>query len=201
MSVLASPLVCTAACHSAAATDDTATDATLPPPEGDASLGDAVAVGPGADAGADADATLTAVDSAPEPDGGEGIADACGAVAIDGAFIEGTSDGCVSFEYMPCGLPATAQLQGCYIDLATCVGPCQSGYFLFCQLSPVSCNDAGDLLDGATIVECISCQGITGRRPLGLRPPRSMRRTPVGDYFAKMAHLESASVRAFRDLD
>jgi rubrerythrin len=186
--MLASPLAAAAGCHSPAA-DDGVTDATLPEP--DAARGDAAA---------DGSAPSSRDALAPSPDAGDDIADACGTVVIDGAFIEGTSDGCVSFASLPCGLPPTAELQGCFVDLRTCERPCQNGYFLFCKLAPVSCDDAGDVLDAATIVECISCQGITGRRPLGLVACRPSARNPVGDYFASMAHLESASVRAFVDL-
>jgi rubrerythrin len=197
MSVLASPLAGTVACHPAAP-DDSVPDATLPAPKMDAA-----APGPDADGTPPVvDASLASPDADGSPDdSGETIADACGVVTVDGAYIEGTSDGCVSFQSLPCGLPPTAQLEGCFVDLATCEAPCASKYFLFCQLAPVSCNDAGTVLDAATIIECISCQGITGRRPLGLCPPRSIVRTPVGDYFAKMAHLEAASVRAFGDLE
>jgi rubrerythrin len=78
--------------------------------------------------------------------------------------------------------------------------PSDAGFFIYCQLSSVSCDDAGNRLDAESIVEFVSCNGITGRRPLGLHPPRIPRRAPLGDYFAANAHLESASVRAFRDL-
>ena len=42
--------------------------------------------------------------------------------------------------------------------------------------------------------------GCAGRRPEGLAPARTLSSSPVGDYFATMAHLEAASVHAFRIL-
>jgi hypothetical protein len=131
---------------------------------------------------------------------------ACDSIPFDGAAIEGDQDGCVTYRALPCGLPPTARREGCFVDLATCIGICgcdpsEGGFFIYCQLSSVSCDDAGNVLDAASIVEFVSCNGISGRRPRGLAPPRVPRRTPLGDYFAASAHLESASVGAFRDLE
>ena len=133
------------------------------------------------------------------------LSSACESFPVDGASIEGNPDGCSTFHLLPCGLPPSAHLEGCFVDIATCVAPCtdtpDAAFFLYCQLAPVSCDDAGDVLDAATIVECVSCQGITGRRPLGLRRRSRSAGTPLAEYFESMAHLEEASVRAFRDLE
>jgi hypothetical protein len=160
------------------------------------------------------DATVSAVDGSADagPDvmvvvdaASEASLAACDSIPFDGAAIEGDQDGCVTYRALPCGLPATARREGCFVDLATCIGICdcdpsEGGFFIYCQLASVSCDDAGNVLDAASIVEFVSCNGISGRRPRGLAPPRVPRRTPLGDYFAANAHLESASVRAFRDL-
>jgi hypothetical protein len=181
--VLALPLAGTAGCHSPDVTKEAPLDATI------AGEKDADA---GADASVADEADATIVDAA-----------ACDPIDIDGAYIEPNPDGCIDFRYMPCGLPATAQTSGCNIDIPTCIqGPCKGDVFLYCQLSALSCTDAATIIDGApTVVECISCNGISGRRPLGLCASRSLRTTAAGDYFAQMAHLEAASVRAFRDLE
>jgi hypothetical protein len=182
----APPFVGLASCHTAPSGGSSSVDATAPP----------------ADAALEADAQAAMLDGAGASDAGgdaDGEPDACGSIELDAASYENDPDGCVSYRLMPCGLPPTAQREICFVDLATCIGPCHSG-FLYCQLATVSCDDSGNLLDAATVVECVSCNGIAGRRPRGLTPARLTRRTPVGDYFAAMAHLESASVRAFRDL-
>jgi len=195
LSVLASPLGGAVACSTSEGAGGGAVDATVPEAKDAAPGAEASAV---ADAGADVvDATVAVEASAPAD------AAACEPSILDGASLEGPQDGCIAYGLLPCGLPSTAERAGCIVDLRTCVSLCDAidaGYFLYCQLSNASCDDAGNLLDAESVVEFVSCNGITGRRPLGLSPQRVTRRTAVGDYFASMAHLESASVRAFRDL-
>ncbi len=79
---------------------------------------------------------------------------ACDSIPFDGAAIEGDQDGCVTYRALPCGLPPTARREGCFVDLATCIGICgcdpsEGGFFIYCQLSSVSCDDAGNVLDAA----------------------------------------------------
>lgn len=190
LSVLAAPLAGTVACRGGGGGIAGGSLDATPPPTTDATPGS------GGEDGGEGDEGPSLDDAA--PDAGPDSA-ACAAEALDAASFEGDPDGCVAYRLLPCGLPPAAQREGCFVDLATCVGPCQSG-FLYCQLAPVSCDDAGNLRDAASVVECVRCNGIAGRRPPGLAPARVTPRTPVGDHFAAMAHLESASVRAFRDL-
>jgi hypothetical protein len=85
--------------------------------------------------------------------------------------------------------------------LLSCADICDTHLILYCVLASSSCTvDAGVLPDADTVIECVSCTA-GGRRPRGLCDARTKRRTPLGDYFATMAHLESASVRAFRDIE
>jgi rubrerythrin len=171
---IASPAAAFAACQ---AGDDTA-----PPYAADASEDSTIEAGDGADA-----------------------LNPCAPVEIDGAYIEGDagSDGCSSFRTLPCGVPAEAgTITECLPTLDTCLAACGPNLLYFCQLAPVTCSvEAGIFDDAAIIIECISCAGSGGRRPLGLRASVTPRRTPTGDYFAAMAHLEAASVRAFCDLE
>ncbi len=51
------------------------------------------------------------------------------------------------------------------------------------------------------VIECVHCSVGGGRRPRGLCSPGTAIEESPGGYFASMAHLESASVRAFRDLE
>ena len=52
--------------------------------------------------------------------------------------------------------------------------------------------------NGSLTIECLDCFGGGGRRPAGLRrPARTRSRSALGAYFARMAHDEAASVRAF----
>jgi hypothetical protein len=55
--------------------------------------------------------------------------------------------------------------------------------------------DAIPPLDSPLYVSCDCTSG--GRRPAGLEPRTAACRSPLGDYFAGMAHLEAASVPAF----
>jgi hypothetical protein len=128
--------------------------------------------------------------------------DPCEPIEIDGAYIEGdAASGCATFRALPCGVPVDAGIAQCLPTLDTCVAVCGPNFLFYCQLAPVTCSvDAGIFEDASIIVECISCPGSGGRRPLGYAAPSIRKRTPAGDYFAAMAHLEAASVRAFRDL-
>ena len=185
ISLLAAPLGGAAACH-AGANEVTGADASLGTPPFDAST--------------DADAGVPIADSSLPPPTHD--ATTCEAVSIDDASYEDAPDGCADYRLLPCGLPPEASTSGCFVDLGTCAAVCgDAAEFLYCNLVPLSCTEAGTLTEASTIVNCTACNGITGRRPLGLRAPRTTPRTPVGDYFAAMAHLESASVRAFRDLE
>jgi hypothetical protein len=128
--------------------------------------------------------------------------DPCAPTEIDGAYIEGdAASGCSTFRALRCGVPADAGIVECLPTLDTCVSVCGPNFLFYCKLAPVTCSvDAGIFEDASIIVECISCPGSGGRRPLGYAAPSIRERTPAGDYFAAMAHLEAASVRAFRDL-
>jgi hypothetical protein len=157
------------------------------------------------------DATVTPSDDAPSFD------DAANDAGLDAAWPEACEpvrsdasdqdpDGCATatFHTLSCGLPPQAKLEGCNVDLATCVGLCQGDFFLYCVLGPSTCADGGLLADSdaAPLIECVNCPSSGGRRPRGLRTSEPRARRPgVGAYFAAMAHLEAASVRAFRDLE
>ena len=156
------------------------------------------------------DATVPPPDAPATDDAGAldaGWGEACAPVPFDGSVLELEPDACATstFHVLPCGLPPKAQLEGCNVDLATCVSLCQGDFFLYCLLAPTSCTkDGGVVPDAASVVECVNCAGSTGRRPRGLLPASrrgGASRREIGDYFASMAHLESASVRAFRELE
>ena len=162
-----------------------------------------------ADASRPRDASLDAADATHVKDADVWDPEACAAVTIDGAYIDNNPDGCSTFRRLPCGLPplppdspgGSMQLgDGCLPYLGICVELCPTGT-LFCPLAPVSCDEAGVLPDATMIIDCVGACGIAGRPPRGLRPSPAGRHNSVGDYFAAMAHLESASVRAFRDLE
>ncbi len=160
------------------------------------------------DAASDEDARDPFVDArdeaSPITDAGFDAA-ACATYSVDGASIEGPTDGCADFRLLPCGVPPDAKVEDCFLDLITCAEACGTNLIYYCRLTPPSCFVEGGLRDGAApIVDCVSCAGPGGRRPRGLREARRAlhaERAPLGDYFAAMAHLESASVRAFRDLE
>jgi hypothetical protein len=180
---LAVPAPGVAACRVVEGRDPPSDAAADRGPEGDAGPEDA-------DAGTDADVA--------PPDAGT---DSCEPFFIDGSVYDEPPDACVVFRQLPCGVPADAQVSDCYPDLPLCGASCGGGFLLYCLLAPGTCGDGGIVPDAAVVLECISCTAGGGRRPRGLCAPLVSRRAPLGDYFAAMAHLESASVRAFRDLE
>jgi hypothetical protein len=73
-----------------------------------------------------------------------------------------------------------------------CLSICANGYTLCCGPYPAD--------GGALTVTCNYDCGPTGRRPVGLAAAATRGSCGVGHYLAAMAHLEAASVHAFRTL-
>ena len=126
-------------------------------------------------------------------------------IPFDGACIEGTEDGCIAYGSLPVQALRTAERDVCLVDLATCVPLCDANrrsFFFYCQLfGPSRATTPGTLLDAESIVECsLVATGSPGAARSAACAASARTRTPLGDYFASMAHLEAASVRAFRDL-
>jgi hypothetical protein len=71
-----------------------------------------------------------------------------------------------------------------------CTSVCPTGYNTCCSPRP---SDGG-----AYLVTCTYNCGPSGRRPAGLEAAEHSDGCAVGQYFASMAHLEAASVHAFR---
>ncbi len=128
-------------------------------------------------------------DAEPEDDG------ACQARPFDA----GVDDDCSTFVTLPCGLPDGATVSECYPNLAGCFAACGTTQILYCALTPTSCAPDGGAIEGPALVECYACTG-GGRRPRGLRASTRCSCSELGDYFARLAWMEAASVRAFRDL-
>jgi hypothetical protein len=70
--------------------------------------------------------------------------------------------------------------------------PDPAGYTTCCSPKP---SDGG-----AYLVACKYSCGPSGRRPAGLEEAAASHGCAVGQYFASMAHLEAASVHAFRSM-
>ncbi len=113
------------------------------------------------------------------------------------------ADRCALLSYAPCGAPGGVQSAGdsiCTLPLSTCGYFCADFYFS-CHAMPASCLD-GSLASGPLTVDCVTCPGAVGRRPAGLEPEHHAGPpSDLGDYFARLAYLEAASVRAFQDLE
>lgn len=73
-----------------------------------------------------------------------------------------------------------------------CTDVCPTGYGQCCHPTP---SDGG-----AYLVQCVYNCGPSGRRPAGLEEAHAADGCAVGRYFASMAHLEAASVHAFRTM-
>jgi hypothetical protein len=180
--------------------------------------------GDGSDAstgGSDASSThdsAGSTDSSTQSDGGvgdgghEGGTSACDPTPIDIYAGGAPNDAGFYCEYgrtYPCGLPSfvtNLYPPTCNFGLSDCSQICTgaAANFKDCHVAVgKGCDDAGNFVapDGAPIdVICGLCGGV-GRRPSGLARARLARgRTPLGDYFAQVAHLEAASVPAFTRL-
>ncbi|HEY1693263.1 MAG TPA: hypothetical protein VGG39_13940 [Polyangiaceae bacterium] len=111
---------------------------------------------------------------------------------------------------LPCGLPSfvtSISPVNCVMPLAACIEICTgiARPFLSCEVANgFGCDDDAQAFvaaDGqAIVVECDKCT-IAGRRPRGLRRARGGRRAgSLGAFFSTAAHLEAASIVAFRQL-
>ena len=115
------------------------------------------------------------------------------------------ADTCGAYARFPCGLPSSVVLgvgPGCYLSPNDCQKYCFAIPFN-CHAVDTMCDDAGLIVPddaGVVDIDCITCPGAIGRVPAGIAPARLARTTVLGDYFAKMAHLEAASVIAFERL-
>jgi len=165
-----------------------------------------------------ADGSLTDGGDSGSDDGSSGDLDggpcAPKKVLVDAKAPDGGVE-CGVFQQFSCGLPQPIITDGgssdagltvfddCYFLLNDCPSVCPGSLFFNCHIYGNSC-DAGIVSDptASMIVECASCPNGVGRRPRGLDQPRSRRSnaTALGKYFANAAHLEAASVHAFRIL-
>lgn len=100
---------------------------------------------------------------------------------------------------LPCGLPPTLVAVGCETFIGYADGSPDAFIPVSCTIPEgQGCTD-GSLTPGPhgeLSMICLDCFG-GGRRPRGLRKPRIQAKNAVGEYFARMAHEEHASVFAF----
>ncbi len=112
-------------------------------------------------------------------------------------------DPCGTVVRLPCGLPAGVMpTTECDLYLKDCSSLCPGSFFT-CHVVSTSCVDGGTIVDNPTgvDVDCVTCPNGVGRVPAGLARARATRAAgALGDYFAAAAHLEAASVHAFRRL-
>jgi hypothetical protein len=120
-------------------------------------------------------------------------------------------DTCGDYLKYPCGLPPDLTIRGdCIFALNDCAALCTDVHFS-CRAADGYCSDAGpDAGDvpgtvvpdeaGAVVIDCATCPGSAGRVPAGLVPASVHASSALGAYFASAAHLEAASVTAFRRL-
>ncbi|MEO7111112.1 MAG: ferritin-like domain-containing protein [Polyangiaceae bacterium] len=100
---------------------------------------------------------------------------------------------------LPCGLPPTLVAVGCETFIGYADGSPDAFVPVSCTIPEgQGCTD-GSLTPGPRgelSMICLDCFG-GGRRPRGLRKPRIRAKNALGEYFARMAHEEHASVFAF----
>jgi hypothetical protein len=119
------------------------------------------------------------------------------------SFSPDPPDRCGDFVRLPCGLPAgVVPGSRCYLWLNDCKKVCP-GFYFNCHAVNDSCVDGKIVADaqGGIDIDCSTCPGSVGRVPAGLARVRIARApSALGDHFAVAAHLEAASVHAFRRL-
>ncbi|HEX7664753.1 MAG TPA: hypothetical protein VF407_09585, partial [Polyangiaceae bacterium] len=175
-----------------------------------------------ADAATDASVIdAAAVDDASDADISDAPVPFCAAqnIPVDASNPDGGIE-CGIFEKYDCRIPTdiVPRSDDCYFDLNDCPTLCPGVYFFNCRAYGNWCEDGavverpadgGMMLDDGgmldpTIIDCQSCPNGSGRRPEGLAAPRranGAHTSAIGLYFAEMAHLEGASVHAFRSLE
>jgi len=96
----------------------------------------------------------------------------------------------------PANIPADKYPDGGFgvlcVTGSPCTDVCPTGYAQCCSPMP---SDGG-----AYLATCVYNCGPSGRRPAGLEAAGHSDGCAVGQYFASMAHLEAASVHAFRSM-
>ncbi|MGO9713169.1 MAG: hypothetical protein ACLQBL_30195 [Polyangiaceae bacterium] len=133
-------------------------------------------------------------------DGADEEANACAPVWIE-AGVFGEDGACGNFVALPCGIPPQYPVSGCNPDVDLCVAVCPSEYFFICSFPPPTCVDGGVAPDATIYLDCSTCLGNIGRRPVGLVVPAARSAgAPLGSYFALASYLERASVDAFVQL-
>ncbi len=113
------------------------------------------------------------------------------------------ADKCSVYVRAPCGLaPDVVPSLNCYLTPVDCLPFC--GQLAFnCRTIDDSCVDGSVVndSDGGVTIDCATCVGGLGRVPAGLRRARAANcQSVLGAHFAGAAHLEAASVHAFRRL-
>jgi hypothetical protein len=107
---------------------------------------------------------------------------------------------CVREYVLPCGIPPAFTSTGaCGFAQSDCASLCVTAFTKDCWLTGTSCADGGIAAEaGPVTLSCDVCPG-SGRRPPCLESARTRGATrDLGAYFATLAHLEAASVPAFR---
>lgn len=114
------------------------------------------------------------------------------------------SGNCKYFVDLSCAM--YVPVGGCLLSATDCLKVCTLNTPLFdCEYAQPACTIAGRFVAEAgqpLQVQCDLCPG-AGRRPEGLRRVRDRDAggSAVGEYFARAAHLEAASVHAFDRLE
>ena len=122
---------------------------------------------------------------------------------IDGAPYVDAADMTASFcdvfvRYKGC-MPAVPTSAGCKFSLGECAATCGFTTSGGCYVTANNCDDSGVINGDEVVINCSKCLG--GRRPEAFREraPCS-RESVVGDWFARLAEIECASIAAFRTL-
>jgi hypothetical protein len=152
----------------------------------------------GTDSGLD-DATVQD-DGFPSVTDDSGLTGACAPIFMADAGPD-ASLMCTTYSMLPCGVPGAATRgPSCLYAFNICQHACD-GLAFNCHPYGDACLD-GSVAPGPFVMDCVTCPGAAGRRPRRLAPASFARgKSEAGDYFARVAHLEAASVHAFHQIE
>jgi hypothetical protein len=170
----------------------------------EAALSDRTAVPDAATDADTADAGDATTDGLVEADEADAEGPWCADASIDAPWWSDASGSCRY--YVPLSCAQFKPLGNCLLSASDCLTVCTLSNPLFdCEYAQPACTIGGRFVAEAgqpVEVQCDLCPG-AGRRPEGLRRlrPRTPGGSALGEYFAQAAHLEAASVHAFRWLE
>jgi hypothetical protein len=134
------------------------------------------------------------------------VRDPC-APKLGNIVVQSFADGGGDFHYLmqfSCGVPPDIHVgnAACGFGFNDCQTLCSFAGACSCRTVDAGCSNGSVVDAGPVIISCdLDCFSNAGRRPRGLVDPAAARSgNDLGEFFARAAYLEEASIRAFQEL-